>query len=117
MSDDALCMEHNGYTLNKVTLAASILKAWVTADKCLTNRQRMTLGHDINIMLVSCYFNNEPCNARHFTRLPWHNEYGNCYTFNALYDNNGSVQESKRTSKPGIRNGLSVELISGITCK
>jgi hypothetical protein len=105
------------YALGKIEKSASTLKAWVTADQCLTDQQRTSLGFTLENMMLSCFYDNMPCNVSHFTRLSWNNEFGNCYTFNGLYDAEGRVQKSRLTSKPGIRNGLSLELFTGVFSK
>ncbi len=55
-------------------------------------------------MLVSCVYNNEKCYAENFERF-WHNEYGNCFTFNGA--TNKTV---KKTSVAGPDFGLQLEL-------
>jgi hypothetical protein len=64
---------------------------------------RRKLGHNFDEILLSCYFNNQMCNASDFT---WKFDplYGNCYEFN--YDPN----DIKQSTIPGWINGLMLEL-------
>jgi hypothetical protein len=33
-------------------------------------------------------------------------EYGNCYTFNDMFNANSNQTEARKASKPGLKNGL-----------
>ena len=60
------------------------------------------LGHSLNDTLISCSFNEQPCDHTNFTWL-FEKEYGNCYAFNA--NQNGS-----EVYLTGVDNGLRIEL-------
>jgi hypothetical protein len=54
---------------------------WATI-KNFSDEQKKLLGHELEDILIECYFNFKPCNSTDFT---WYfdEEYGNCYAFNA----------------------------------
>jgi hypothetical protein len=63
-------------------------------------------------MLVSCYFDNLPCDKNSFTRIAT-TAFGNCFSFNYGKNlTNHDVPVAKST-KPGVQNGLQLELFSG----
>lgn len=92
--------------------AASLLKAVASSDKNLTSKQLESLGFTIDTMLISCYFDHVQCNTSAFT---WFHdsEYGNCYTFNSLFDSNGRKNPALTTSKTGPTHGLNLEIFTG----
>ncbi len=116
------------FAIAKVGLASTILKANVVADKNLTAEDKEKLGFSINTMLISCYYNNIRCNTTDFkvnlieinfinlflikhtyglpSKMFRDPEYGNCYTFNDLYDVKRNVLETRKATKPGLKNGL-----------
>ena len=71
----------------------------------LSPADRKYVGHDIQDMLISCFYNGIPCDEKNFS-LTFNYYYGNCYTFNG--DTN-----SKETSVSGIHSGLEVEVLVG----
>ncbi|CAF0821207.1 unnamed protein product [Brachionus calyciflorus] len=92
--------------------AANILKATVNSDKNLTRAGLEKLGFTLDTMLISCYYDHDQCNSSNFT---WFHdsEFGNCYTFNALFDENNNFKEPLVTSKTGPVHGLNLELFVG----
>ena len=72
-----IAIKSDEYAEEAVCRAASILRASVTADTCLSQEQLVDLGFTIDKMLISCYFNAQPCHPSNFK---WFrdNEYGNC---------------------------------------
>jgi hypothetical protein len=81
-------------------------------DKNLTNSERKSIGFELKVMLISCSFNYEPCNANDFTYY-YDSNYGNCYTFNKGVDDNGTKNEIKTVSLAGMLYGLILELYLG----
>ena len=70
-------------------------------------------SHTIDGMLVNCRFNNMPCTQNDFESYYSFGS-GNCYKFNSgKYLNGSSYSPLKRTSTPGRRNALTLELYSG----
>jgi hypothetical protein len=53
---------------------------WVTI-KNFSDEQKQLLGHELEDILIECYFNFKPCNSTDFT-WSFDEEYGNCYAFN-----------------------------------
>jgi hypothetical protein len=69
----------------------------------LSDNDRQKLGHNFEDILLSCYFNNQACNASDF-KWKFDPLYGNCYEFN--YD----TKDIKQSTIPGWINGLILEL-------
>jgi len=107
-----LSVSSGEYAVDVLEEAASTLKASVSADKSLNDSFLESLGFTLDTMLISCYYNKQKCNKSDFT---WFRtfEYGNCYTFNGVYDENNQKLKSKSTSKAGPQNGLVLELFVG----
>jgi hypothetical protein len=63
-------------------------------------------------MLVSCYFNYQPCYSTDFTYV-YDVRFGNCYTFNGGVYSNGSTYSPKQVSLDGRLYGLTLELYLG----
>jgi hypothetical protein len=105
-------LQDGEYAIDKLEEASSALKASVIADKSLNDSFLESLGFTLDTMLISCYYNNQRCNKSDFT---WFRtfEYGNCYTFNGVFDQNKNMVDSKTTSKAGPSNGLVLELFIG----
>ena len=100
------------YAITVVEEASSVIKAYITADKTLSDYQRKQKGFPISSLLVSCYYNQIKCSEDDFY-YRYVNDYGNCYTFNELYSN-GTQVDSKTTSKSGPLYGLNLELFVGL---
>ena len=77
-------------------------------DASLNDSTRKSAGFLIDDMLVSCSFNAITCNSSDFSYF-FHQNYGNCYTFNARNDNN----QVKTSNFDGSVNGLILELFIG----
>ncbi|RNA37541.1 FMRFamide-activated amiloride-sensitive sodium channel isoform X1 [Brachionus plicatilis] len=103
----------NDTAILKVDEIRSILKAHATADKNLTSDDLKKKGFTIDTMLISCFYNNEECSLEKFH---WFrdNDFGNCYTFNDLFDGNNQRIDSLKTSKSGPENGLKMEIFVGV---
>jgi hypothetical protein len=78
-------------------------------DRFFTNEEKRKLGHDLNDILIECWFNFKPCNASDFV-WSFHRTYGNCYVFNAGTDSNKKKIDLKKTTIGGVDYGLSVTL-------
>lgn len=90
-------------------LVSSILaRSQVNKDprNVITDANRKLYGMIIEDMLISCYFNFQPCNQSDFTYF-YHTYYGNCYTFN------GNVNSTKSVNLNGQLYGLTLELYLG----
>ncbi|RNA09553.1 FMRFamide-activated amiloride-sensitive sodium channel isoform X1 [Brachionus plicatilis] len=104
----------NDTAILKVDEIRSIIKAHATADKNLTSDDLKKKGFTIDTMLISCFYNNEECSLEKFH---WFrdNDFGNCYTFNDLFDDNNQRIDSLKTSKSGPENGLKMEIFVGVS--
>ena len=80
-----------------------------TDDYGLTQEQRKSLGHSLNDILIDCSFNYEDCNASDFF-WSFDEKYGNCYSFNAGFDSNGSKVSLKQSAFVGSTYGLRLKL-------
>ena len=63
---------------------------------------------DFNAMLISCSFNNMPCNASHFEWI-WHPKYFGCYRFNTRHS-----QPRFKSNMDGSTSGLVLELYADL---
>ena len=77
-------------------------------DASYNDSTRKSAGFLIENMLVSCSFNRLSCNSSDFSYF-FHQNYGNCYTFNARTDNN----QVKTTYFDGSERCLILELFIG----
>ena len=98
------------YGITLVDEAARLLKAYITADKSLNETELKKKGFTMDQLIISCYYNKLPCNSSDFKWIR-SNEFGNCYTFNALVVG----QAIRTTSKAGPEFGLNLEIFIGIT--
>lgn len=75
------------------------------AQKRLENeKEYLEYDFDLNYNLLHCDFNGIECNASQFTAF-WHNEYGNCFTFN-----DGTKYSILKINQVGNTNGLKLIL-------
>jgi hypothetical protein len=84
----------------------------INSDSTLNYTTRKQLGFTIEDMLVSCYFDYEPCKADDFNYF-YHELYGNCYSFNSGIDMFGSKKSILDVSLSGSMYGLTLELYLG----
>ena len=66
---------------------------------------RKSYGYQLENMLVSCFFNYNPCSLSDFTYF-YDPLYGNCYTFN-------KETPARKVTIPGLAYGLTLELFVG----
>ena len=72
-----------------------------------------SIGYMLKDMLVSCRFQEQPCTVDDFTQ--YHNfYYGNCYRFNGGLNALNQRVAIRKTTMPGWRYGLQIELFTGI---
>jgi hypothetical protein len=80
----------------------------------LSNEEKQKLAHDLDDILIECWFNkNSPCTASDFT-WSYDEVYGNCYTFNSGFDSNGSRVDLKESNMAGPYFGLHLTLYVNI---
>ena len=79
----------------------------------ITNEDEEKIGHDLKDILISCYFNANPCYSSDFIRS-YDSLYGNCYTFNSGLDSNRSKVALKQTNVAGWFFGLRLTFYIGI---
>ena len=99
-----IMLDSDELAIIELTAASDILKSCITSDTNMTWAKKANLSFSMETMLVSCFFNDIQCFPFDFKWF-WSNDYGNCYTFNAMYDNNGSFVNSRNISQPGVRSG------------
>lgn len=89
-----------------------LLKANMAADINLTKTDLYNFGYWFNDTLLSCYFNNVKCDESDFV---WFYDfvYGNCYTFNSGYDQNGKPVAIKKISEEGSDHSFKLEIFLG----
>ena len=93
--------------INQLRIITNYLKAYFISNTTSNQTYLQSIGFTISSLLISCYFNNQPCSESDFSWFYDFN-YGNCYTFNS---NTTSI---KKTSKAGPTYGLQLELFTGI---
>lgn len=78
----------------------------------LTSKQVRDLGFDIDYMMLSCLYDNKPCNSSDFV-WRYDFDYTNCYTFNSGYDQDGNTVPIKYINEAGSDKSLRLELFLG----
>ena len=79
----------------------------------LTSDQKKMIGHNLSDILISCRFDNKPCDTSDFI-WSFDDKYGNCYTFNSGLNSNGSRIVLKKSSIAGPDYGLQLTLYTNI---
>ena len=74
----------------------------------LNESYRQSFGLTRNEMLLSCYYNTNPCMSDESFENLYHPRYGNCFRFNS-----GRQRDVLQSSKSGKLNGLQFELFIG----
>lgn len=89
-----------------------LVRSAMASDHNLTESDRRSFGYDIDYMLLTCFFNDKPCNSSDFI---WRYDfnYGNCYTFNSGYDKNGNKVAIRKITEPGSDRSFKLELFLG----
>ena len=89
-----------------------LLKSNLANDFNFTSEQKRKFGFEIDYMLLTCYFNDIKCNSSDFI---WRYDfnYGNCFTFNSGYDQNGSKVPILKINEPGSDRSFKLELFLG----
>lgn len=97
------------YSIYLVRKYMSIIKSNALTNINGNSSYIRTLGYSIDSMLISCYFNGNPCSSSDFY---WYYsyEYGNCYIFNHDSGDNSTL---KTVSQSGPTSGLQLELYAG----
>ena len=71
----------------------------------LTFEQRKLLGHNLDDILINCWFNYQECNTSDFI-WSYDKKYGNCFSFNAGLDLLGNKNTLKQSAFVGSNFGL-----------
>jgi acid-sensing ion channel 2 len=90
----------------------NLIKASMLNDQNLTSDSIRHLGFDFDYMLLTCYFNDLPCNSSDFVRR-YEYDYTNCYTFNSGFDQQGNKVPIKQVNEAGSDRSLRLELFLG----
>lgn len=93
-------------------LVSNLIKASIKSDPSLNVTQIQNLGFDLNYMILTCYFNNLPCNSSDFI-WRYDYDYTNCFTFNSGYDKYGNKVPIKQSNEAGPDGALKLELFLG----
>ena len=81
-------------------------------DQNLSETARKEMGFQIEEMLIYCYFNFKFCNYSDFKYF-YNPLYGNCYTFNSGFFDNGTERKIETVSSNGYNYGLQIALYLG----
>ena len=90
----------------------NLIKSSIQNDFNLTMQQKRKLGFELDYMLLTCFFNDKPCNVSDFI-WRYDFDYTNCFTFNSGYDVNGNRVPIKTVSEAGFDMSLKLELFLG----
>ncbi len=94
-----------------VALISSIGLARMNSD--LDDEEKKKLGHSIDDLIVSCYFNNQACTSEDFS-WTFDTNYGNCYVFNSGFNiSTGEKIPPKNSFISDLNYGLMLEMYSG----
>lgn len=89
-----------------------LIKSNIAADSNLTIKQKREFGFEIHFMLLTCFYNDKPCNSSDFIwRFDF--DYGNCFTFNSGFDQNGNKVQIRQINEPGSDRSFKLELFLG----
>jgi hypothetical protein len=78
-------------------------------------------GHQLDQIIISCYYGNRPCDLKKDFSWYYNYKYGNCYRFNSKIERSGpddlivynETKTIETTQRPGPQNGLQLELYAG----
>jgi hypothetical protein len=89
-----------------------LLKSNLANEFNLTTEQKRKFGFEIDYMLLTCYYNDIKCNSSDFI---WRYDfnYGNCFTFNSGFDQNGRKVPILKINEPGSDRSFKLELFLG----
>lgn len=93
-------------------LINTLIKSSIMGNSSLTSEKIEQLGFHIDYMLLTCYFNDVPCNQSDFV-WTYDFDFVNCYTFNSGYDKYGNKIPIKRINEAGSDQSLKLELFLG----
>ncbi len=100
----------------KLRAEAELKNYLVSLENRANNDKKFNLnsyGYLLGDMLLSCKFRGRFCTENDFSL--YHNyNYGNCYRFNGGMNKSNHVIPIRKTTKPGWRFGLQLELFTGV---
>lgn len=99
-------------TTMSIMTSLDYLNKYTAYDLNFTSKEYYFYSHNIDEMLINCHFNNERCSREDFEFF-YSMGSGSCYKFNSGKFNNGTTYELKKSTSPGRRNGLNLELYTG----
>jgi hypothetical protein len=88
------------------------IQATISSDSNLTSSSRRALGFEMSDMLLTCSYAQKACTENDFTHF-FHPTFGNCFTFNKGFRDNGSTMDIVESYVSGPDFGLSIELFLG----
>lgn len=97
------------YSIFLIRQAMEVLKATSMSNMSYNSSFVQSLGFDMNLMLISCYFNGFFCDESDFYSHYTY-DYGFCYIFN---HDGGNSSKLRTVTKSGPRSGLELELFVG----
>lgn len=112
----SICPGENKTAIESIQEALDVLKASVLSNQYWPVDDVASLGFSIETMLISCFFNGIKCSVNDFTQIYTH-DYGNCYTFNGIYEAENNDKLLKTTNRIGPDSGLELELFMGFPGK
>ena len=100
----------NYTALEKRSLISKVYKhatAQVLSNN-FTDEDRKKLGHNLEDILFSCLFNNQPCSTDDFL-WKYDRYYGNCFVFNSGFNSTGHKVDLKKSAIAGQGFGLQLQ--------
>jgi len=81
-------------------------------DTALSDSDKRRFGFEIDYMLLTCFYNDNPCSSKDFT---WRFDYnfGNCFTWNSGFDESGNRKPILKMSETGSDRSFKLELFLG----
>jgi hypothetical protein len=75
----------------------------------MNETQKRSLTHDLDQVLLSCFFNSQPCSSRDF-QWGFSNVFGNCFSFSAGFNASNHKVDLKHSYSSGYGQGLRFDL-------
>ena len=93
--------------------AFNLTQNGIQSDNSLSSEEKKKLGHELDDILIECWFNAKPCYSTDFI-WSFDSKYGNCFTFNSGIDSNKNQVSLKSSFIAGYEFGLQLALYVNI---
>ena len=93
-------------------MVKKLIQSSIASDSKLTKENKRKYGFDIDYMLLTCFFDDIPCDSNDFIWI-YDYEYGNCFTFNSGRDEAGNKIDIKKITESGSDKSFRLEIFLG----